>query len=219
MRRSLLTILTVAALAISANAQDVYSSSGQPLNRNKSNVKSDKLIDPQRIVFGGWGNFGIGSGVTNIGITPVLGYRITDGFSAGIGFGYQYLRVKDYFQVPVEILPTGESVWGFKNLNAHFYAPSVWMRHIIWNNIFAHVEYEHNITSYKKYEANVLSDPPFDETNVTESVPCLLVGAGIRQPLGARASIVFMLLYDVLQDPQSPYYQTFAIRAGVNFGF
>lgn len=209
-------VLIVFAGASYAQGGDVYSSTGRPLNKSQKNVKSDKLIDPDRIIVGGWGVFGIGSGVTNIGVTPILGYRITDNFSAGIGFGYQYLHVKNYFLVPVNINTGAEE---YKNLNAHFYSPSVWARHIIWNNIFAHVEYEHNISTYKEYIANVLATPPYETQQVTVSVPSLLAGGGIRQPVGRRSSIVAMVLYDVLQDKRSPYYKTVAIRLGFNFGF
>ncbi len=194
--------------------EEVYSSSGKPLNRTKKNVKDDRLMDPSRIIVGGWGLFGIGSGVTNVGVTPILGYRITDNFSAGIGFGYQYLRVKDYYLVNTSFTTTEG-----RPLNMHIYSPSVWARHIIWNNIFAHAEYEHNISSYKEYINNTLVDPPYETRDVNINVPCLLLGGGLRQPVGERSSFVFMALYDVLQNQYSPYRNTIAIRVGFNFGF
>ncbi|MBW7913480.1 MAG: hypothetical protein H3C54_07240 [Taibaiella sp.] len=197
--------------------EEVYSSSGKPLNRTQKNVKDDRLIDPSRIIVGGWGLFGIGSGVTNLGITPILGYRITDEFSAGIGFGYQYLRIKDYFSVITNPDPLVEER---RSLNAHFYSPSVWTRYVIWNNIFAHAEYEHNISSYKEHTNDFTKFPPPPMTiNKTVSVPCLLLGGGLRQPIGERSSFVFMALYDVLQNVNSPYRNTIAIRVGFNHGF
>ncbi len=216
MKNLIVTILVLSACAGVASAQDVYSSSGKALNRQQTSVKSDKLIDPDRLIFGGWGVFGIGSGVTNLGITPIVGYRITDEFSAGIGFGYQYLRIKDYYSVIVDISTAREEL---KPLNAHFYSPSVWGRYLIWSNIFAHAEYEHNISSYKEYENNLLLTPPYEERKVSVSVPSLLLGGGLRQPVGGRAALVIMALYDVLQDPRSPYYNTFALRVGINVGF
>lgn len=199
---------------------EVYSSTGKPLNKSQKDVKSDRLIDPDRLIIGGWGVFGIGSGVTNIGITPILGYRITDNFSAGIGFGYQYFRFKNYFVYATEIDSFGYPVsFDTANLNAHFYSPSVWMRYLIWNNIFAHTEYEQNISTYREYYNNTLANPPYETRKITVSVPSLLLGGGIRQPVGRRSSIVAMVLYDVIQDERSPYYQTVAIRLGFNFGF
>ncbi len=213
-------IAAIVSLAIAGNIQaqeNVYSSSGKPLNKNKDNVKSDKLIDPSRIIFGGWGLFGIASGVTNVGVTPILGYKISDKFSAGIGFGYQYLRIKDYFSVVVD--PTTARA-ELHPLNAHFYSPSVWGRYVIWNNIFAHVEYEHNISSYKEYTNDFTKyPPPVITKQTTLTVPSVLLGGGIRQPIGDRASMVFMVLYDVLQDINSPYRNTVAIRLGINFGY
>lgn len=215
-----IVIAAIVGLILSGNVQaqdDVYSSSGKPLNKSKDNVKSDKLIDPSRLIFGGWGLFGIASGVTSVGVTPIIGYRITDNFSAGVGFGYQYLRIKDYFSVIVDPATAQAEL---HNLNAHFYSPSIWMRHVVWNNIFAHAEYEHNISSFKEYTNDFTKYPPPPITRKTTStVPCLLLGGGIRQPIGERASMIFMVLYDVLQDANSPYRNTVAIRVGINFGF
>lgn len=215
--KQILTFLLLSLFFVGAASaqEEVYSSSGKPLNRTKKNVKDDRLIDPSRIIVGGWGLFGIGSGVTNVGITPILGYRITENFSAGIGFGYQYLRIKDYF-----LVYTGISSSESRPLNAHFYSPSVWARHVIWSNIFAHAEYEHNISSYKEHTNDFTQYPPPPLTiNKTVNVPCLLLGGGLRQPVGERSSFVFMALYDVLQNVNSPYHNTIAIRVGFNFGF
>lgn len=219
MKQILSTALLGFAFIATVSAQeDVYSSSGRPVNKTEKNVKSDKLIDPDRFIIGGWGLFGVGAGVTNIGITPVLGYRITDNFAAGIGFGYQYLRVKNYNTVIIDVNSGAEE---FRPLTAHIYSPSVWARHIIWNNIFAHVEYEHNIFSQKYFtnDYTQYGTLPVIKVNETINVPCLLVGGGLRQPIGDRSSLIFMLLYDVLQDKNSPYRNTVAIRLGVNFGF
>lgn len=210
-------ILLLSLTQLSAQ-EDVYSSSGKPLNKSQKNIKSDKLIDPDRFIFGGWGLFGIGNGFTNVGITPIFGYRITENFSAGLGFGYQFLRIKDYNTVIVDVNTGAEE---FRPLNAHIYSPSVWARHIIWNNIFAHVEYEHNIFSQTTYtnDFTKYNTLPIIKEKEILGVPAMLLGAGIRQPLGPRASMVFMLLYDVLQDKNSPYRNTVAIRIGFNAGF
>lgn len=219
MRKLLFTALLGIIFTTTVVAQEkVYSSSGKPLNKSEKNVKSDKLIDPSRLIVGGWGMFGIGSGFTNVGITPILGYRITDNFSAGIGFGYQYLRIKEYNTVVIDPNTGAEE---FRPLNAHIYSPSIWARHIIWNNIFAHVEFEQNILSQTTYtnDFTQYGTYPIIKDKQSLSVPCLLVGGGLRQPLGDRSSMIFMLLYDVLQDANSPYRNTVAIRIGFNYGF
>lgn len=49
-----------------------------------------------RIYFGGGGGFSGGSNFLNVGLSPLIGYKVTDDFSAGIQLTYQYVK---YFQV------------------------------------------------------------------------------------------------------------------------
>lgn len=217
MKKLIFTLLVFGCVINFAAAQEVYSSTGRPLNKSQKNVKDEQLVEPSRFIYGGWGLFGMGNGIINVGITPVIGYRITDEFSAGIGLGYQYFRVKDFNTVITDVNTGAEE---FRPLNAHIYSPSVWGRYVIWSNIFAHVEYEQNIFSQRYYDNDFSEYPyPIIKVNETLSVPSLLAGGGLRQPIGDRASLIIMVLYDVLQDKNSPYYNTIAIRFGVNFGF
>lgn len=215
--KKILFILMLGVIGQTAIAQNVYNSSGRPIDTdNRSDERDEpKGFHPSRIIFGGWGVFGIGSGVTNVGITPIVGYRITKDFSAGIGFGYQYLRIKDAF----ELRDPNTFQIEYRPFNAHFYSPSVWARYVIWNNIFAHVEYEQNFTSYKEYENDYTqASAPIISKNTSYKSPSLLLGGGFRQPVSDRTSFVIMGLYDVLQDKYSPY-QGLVIRLGVNVGF
>lgn len=217
--KKIIFILVLGLCAHTGFAQDVYNSSGRPIDSDRSSDRGrngdDGGFNTSKIIVGGWGVFGIGSGVTNIGATPIVGYRITDDFAAGIGFGYQYLRIKDYFQVYDPATYAIE----YRTFNAHFYSPSVWARYLIWNNIFAHVEYEHNFTSYKEYYNDPTQVPSVVvNKNTSYSSPSLLLGGGFRQPVSDRASFVIMGLYDVLQDKLSPY-QGLVLRIGINFGY
>ena len=72
-----------------ASAQEVYTSSGRPANAKKKEEKQ-KGFDISRLVVGGGIGLGFGD-ITSISVSPMVGYRITDNFSAGVGFGYQYL--------------------------------------------------------------------------------------------------------------------------------
>jgi uncharacterized protein (UPF0147 family) len=46
----------------------------------------------------------------------------------------------------------------------------------------------------------------------------LLLGGGYSSSIGRSAGFFISILYDVLQDPNSPYYGQPVIRAGVGFG-
>ena len=194
------------------NAELVYSSSGKPVNaKNNRNKKTG--FDASRIIFGGGLGLGFGS-VTNVSVAPIVGYRITDNFSAGIGMGYQYVRVKDYYPVYDK-----NNTVIYKPYTANIYSPSVWTRYVIWKNIFAHLEYEHNFMSFKEYYNNYSVTLDILDRTVKYNAPSLLLGGGFRQPVSDRVSIVFMGLYDVIQDKYSPYKGTIAFRFGIVAGF
>lgn len=200
-----------------AFAQDdvpMYSSTGKPVRDGKVASRKKTGFDASRIIFGG--GFGLGFGnVTNVNVAPVVGYRITDRFSAGVGMGYQYVRVKDGF--PGLFDENNNLVNKPKTFNA--YAPNVWTRYVLWNNVFAHLEYEHNIITMKRYYNDYSKGTGILSETLKIDAPALLIGGGIRQPVSDRVSILFQAMYDVLQDQNSPYYKTIAFRFGIVAGF
>ena len=196
-------------------AQEVYSSSGRPITDRERAGKQErpKGFDPSRMIFGGGFIFGIGSGYTNLGISPVVGYAITDKFSAGIGLGYQYLKADLGIQDP-----TGTIISTYK-FKTSMYTGGVWARYLVFQNIFVHVQPEINslevMNSNPYFDAN--GNIQIDKKRTT--VPSLLAGIGLRQPISDRVSILAMALYDVLQEPNSPYRNTIDLRIGVAVGF
>jgi len=199
-----------------AYAQDdvpVYSSTGKPVRDGKVAGRKQKGFDASRLIFGGGFGFGFGN-VTNINIAPAVGYRISDRFSAGIGMGYQYVRVKNYYPVFDASYNTV-----YRPFTANVYSPSLWTRYILWNNVFAHIEYEHNFMSFKEYYNNYTVSNDILTRNVNYSAPSILVGGGIRHPISDRVSIIFQGLYDILPDKNSPYRGTIAFRFGILAGF
>ncbi len=221
MRYLILTVLL--CIGLSASAQEIYNSSGKTnaqLKRENARKKAAQKgkFDPSRLVFGGGFIFGLSDGVTDLGISPVVGYRFTDGFTAGVGLSYEYLRIKNAYVV----LDPVTSVEILKPLNAHIYAPNVWARHMIFRNIFAHVEYQHNFVSmndfYNEYDYNQ-GKYVITEKRVTVNQPSLWPGLGIRQPISDRVSIVALGLYNVLEDKYGLFGQRIVFRFGINAGF
>lgn len=181
-------------------AQTVYRSSGKAKYNSKNKKKREQTDFLDHLVFGGGLSLSLGN-YTAISVAPVVGYRITDNFSAGIGLGYQYVRIKDYLPVPSNT--GGANEWW--DLKANVFSTSAWARYIVWNNLFVHAEYEMNFMRFK--------GPGYDRSgtgNIVEitekyQVPCVLVGGGYRTPVGDKASVNFLLLYDAMQDTYSPY--------------
>src|SRR5690606_20367423 len=196
--------LFLAVMSTPAMAQVTYSSSGKPVNEAMA-----KGFDPQRLVFGGGFHFGMGTGYLRAGVSPVLGYRITKNFSAGLGLRYEYLSIKEASYTIDSLTYLVEPF----DLKTHGFAVSLWARHIVWNHIFVHVEPE------------LINQETFHKVNnfridrERKWIPCLLVGAGIRQPISERSSVVLSLLYDLLQEDDSPYRNNLEFRIGFLVGF
>lgn len=214
-----LIIVLLLCMGFNAGAQEVYTSSGKAPGEKRKEIdrrkKNDKgAFDPSRLVVGGTLGFGMGNRVLSFNIAPIVGYRITDKLAAGVGFGYQYYRQSDFF----EIVNYNTNEVFYRDFTASMMSPSVWARYLILDKLFAHVEYEHHFFRFDNYRFNYINNG-VDKFKERLNVPCLLVGAGFRQPLGSNASMYMMGFYDVLQNEYSPYRGSIQPRIGFTVGF
>lgn len=179
-------------MAAGLHAQTIYRSSGKPKYNSKKKKKNEETF-AQKIIVGGGLTLGFGD-YTNIGATPVIGYRITDNLSAGIGIAYQYVHINHYFNIQ-----------DHESLTANLFSASVWARYLVWRNVFVQAEFEQNRMNFKVpgYDPNGSGD--IVEATKTYDAPCVLLGVGYRQPIGDRSSVNFSIHYDVLQSEYSPY--------------
>ncbi|MEQ9006880.1 MAG: hypothetical protein RLP12_03285 [Ekhidna sp.] len=77
----------------------------------------DKFGD--RIYFGGGGGFSSSSNQTNISLSPQVGYKITDRYSAGVGIIYQYVKIKQ--PIDVSLSNYGWSVFNRYQITQQFF--------------------------------------------------------------------------------------------------
>ncbi len=205
-------IIAILVLCLSfdmARAQEVYTSSGRSMRQVQAKKKKeDKKFSPDKIIVGGGIGLSFGT-ITDISITPKVGYRITDNFAAGIGLGYNYFRWKNYYEI--EDIHGNVSYYDYKT---SIYSASVWARYKVWRNLFAHAEYEHNFMSFTEYGYDQQGNGTIEGRKVNYNAGSLLLGAGIQQPVGDRFSVVFMVMYDVLQNEYSPYYKRVVPQIG-----
>ena len=142
------------------------------------------------------GNLGLQFGdITVIDVSPLLGYRLTNRTSAGVGFTYQYFKF-DY---------------GLgREATSNIYGPRIFGRHNINQQLFLHGEFESlNLELYN----------PADDRLEREWVSGLLLGGGYFVPIGRRAGFNLTVLYNVLYDDQrSPYNSPLVVRAGATLG-
>jgi hypothetical protein len=208
MKNVILVLLLFAGISY-ASAQDVYTSSGKPGYHKKT--KKKKGYDPEKLIIGGTLNAGFGGGYANVGVGPLLGYRITDHFSAGVGLGYQYYQEPEYNIDPVD-------PYKVYYIKENIVYPSIWTRYYVYRNFFVSGTFEFDVISLKGPGYDHMGNFTTLKENVTN--PCALIGAGFRQPLGGRVSAYFELIYDVLQGQYSPYPAGSPdIRIGFGAGF
>lgn len=144
------------------------------------------------LVYGGNVQLGFGN-VTNIGIAPMVGYKVTDRFIPGIGLSYNYIKIR---------------YRGYPTQSANIYGGSVFANYFVLDNIFAHAEYE------------VLNGEwePYYQPGQRFNLSSFLVGGGYRESFGGLSSYV-MVLYNVTQSSDSPYSNPLVIRVGMAMGF
>ncbi len=130
------------------------------------------------------GNFGfnISNGLMYAEVSPILGYRINEKLSAGLSAKYLY--------------------WGPTNKNSPFtsfsyYGGGLFSRYRITESILASAEYE--LLNVQDLNPNSSSYGERTFSNV------LLLGAGYSNEITNNVFLQFFLMYDVIDDPNSPY--------------
>ena len=194
MKKSIfLSILTVSLLlSVAANAQyydSTYAQKKQPKQKREKSKDDDSGFNKDKLFFGG--GLGLSFGNPNyFDIAPIVGYKITEKISAGVGITYQYY---DYN-------------YGSYNFSTNVYGGSVFGRYYFTNNLFAHGEIEYlNLADFNNMEKRI-------------GVESVLGGAGYIQRVSDNAGIVAMVLYNFTQSEYSPYASPIIFRLGLNIG-
>jgi len=129
-----------------------------------------------RIFFGG--NFGLSfsTNISYVEVSPLIGYWITDNLAAGTGPVYQYIKYYD------------------DKYNS--FGGRIYTRYIIFRNFFIHAEEQLTVQKY------ILTSPQSsnEESNLIND---LMIGGGLRMPIGQRSSINLMLLYNLTESSLS----------------
>jgi len=147
-----------------------------------------------KVYYGGYANFSFGN-YTIIGFEPLIGYKIVPKLSIGGKLSYEYFKNKNYS-------PTREG---------SNYGIGAFTRLRILRKWYAHVEFSE--MNYKLYDSET------DAKN-RQWISFLYVGGGFSQPITKNTSINAEILWDVLQNKNSPYKTVEPIfNVGIGVGF
>ena len=162
-----------------------------------------------RVSLGGYVSFQVGN-VTGIVVSPEAQVRLVDQLYGGLGLSYQYYWYKNYYwyidRPATEFLNYSASVYGGR-IFLRYYLRSLFTNFI--GNVFAHTEYE-----YLYYTSPIKEDPNgnltdgyrlYSKGKKTMGITSLFVGGGYSQPVGGRAFIDIMILFNLNDTYNSPY--------------
>ena len=160
----------------------------QDINSPSSTPKKKSLWDWNKVYYGGGLGGGIAPALIAIDISPSMGYKITDKFSAGVGLVYNYFENRQY-------KPSSK---------INIYGGSVFTRLFITDFLFAHAELQ------------PLNGPWRGSHFQRFFIYNVWAGGGYRQAAGNNASLMLSILWNLNENiysyPLSPQ-----IRVGVNF--
>jgi len=148
-----------------------------------------------RIYFGG--NLGLQFGtITNVEVSPLVGYRINERLSAGLGISYIYYKI-DFDSGP--------------DFETNIYGGRIFGRYNITEQFFAQAEFESLNLEYVDRDTDRI---------IRDWVPGAFIGGGFFQPIGRNAGFSAMALYNLIYDDEkSPYNDPLVLRIGFSVGF
>lgn len=154
-------------------------------------------IKENKWYYGGSIGFSFWNDYTYIGVYPEVGYKVTPKFSIGGKVGYSYINYNDI------------------DFSTHNYGGSVFTRYRVIPQFYLHGEFV-----YFSYEQQVYNSESRQIETERNWVPYLLLGGGFSQQVGPNVWAYAEVLFDVLQDENSPYqdWDPF-ISFGVGVGF
>lgn len=185
-----LLILLSCAISIAASAQ--YNKNKKSSGGGQSPNSAKGLPLSERIYFGGGGGFntgvnGFGYRYTYISVSPLVGYRITLPWSAGLQVMYSTYK---YPQLNT-------------SLNQYGVAPFTQYR---FGKLFGYAEYQ-------------IINAPNLNNDARANYSRLPIGLGFTQPIGPRAAINAVALYDVLYNKATSVFPSpFVVRVYITAG-
>lgn len=159
---------------------------GQTMNQGST----PKEPFTSRLFFGGGLGLQFGS-ITLIEISPLVGYKVTPKFSIGVSPTYKYYKYNAYYG----------------NVETNVFGGSLFSRYSIFENIFAHVEYE--TLFYNIHE------PSYPTSR--KQFNSFFVGGGYNQNIGGNSAMYILVLWNLNDTPDSPYMNP-VIRVGFSVG-
>lgn len=152
------------------------------------------------------GNFGLAFGdYTFINLSPQIGYRFNRFFAAGAGINFEYYRKKDQITVTEDLI----TKFGLIGLNVF---GRIYPVDFLMLQIQPEANYKFGSITDHDYSTQI----SVKNTERARIVPSFLAGGGVVLPANGGA-FIFSVMFDVLNDADSPYGRKPVVNIGYNF--
>jgi hypothetical protein len=151
----------------------------------------------ENLFYGGYVGLSFGS-VQYVELSPMVGYRFSPDFGAGVGLLYRYREDNRYEP----------------SMSLSDYGGNIFARYYIGSGVFAQAEYDY--TNYE-YVPNSL-----DSGTKRETYSGMLAGLGFSTAVGRGTGVYALVLYDFNysgSNVNNPYNSPVQYRFGVSIGF
>jgi hypothetical protein len=194
----LLFTLTFFTLSLSAqsdrfkkkNKKPEPSKQEEPAKTSSSAAPAKPARWSDNLVYGGGAGLSFGTN-TNVFLSPQVGYKFSDRLIAGIGYMYNYVRIREAFNgVGFERVDFTNQVHG----------PNLFTSYSFLEKAFVGAQFEvlnHDLYTYNFNQGN------FDINN--NWTPVFFLQAGYYVPIGRKGFMQLGLRLNVLHDNDSPY--------------
>ena len=179
-RIAFLSMTLVLALTINVEAQ-------------QSSRKKKKTNFAEHLWFGGGLGLGISGNTFNFGLSPMVGYKFTNNFSAGVRIPLDYTYAK--------LSSSNGTTAVYNNLD---YGAGAFTRYKIFRGIFAHAEYNYLWIKEPVASGNtLLLDPENPNRLLKQSRNLDEFNVGLGYSSGGRVGTEISILYNVLDEATS----------------
>jgi hypothetical protein len=204
MKKLLLLIIMTFSIASYANPSDMFTYSSLVQKKKKKSG-----IDKSRILIGPGLGFGAAYRTFSINISPSVAYCLTNNFHVGSSLGFSYFQAAEDYTNFVTLQPEV-----FKH-KFPAYSFSVFARYLLANFLILNFEPEINNTKFVNEHTINWATGKLIESSQRKFIASVLVGLGYAQRMGEYSYTYFTVNYDIVQNPNTRYYQTLDYRAGI----
>jgi len=163
--------------------------------------KEVQQSEPSKWYYGGTVGFNFWGDYFYLSVNPLVGYQVSPKFSVGGKVHYSYIN---------------DSRSELGDFTSHNYGASIFTRYRPIYQAYLHAEFAY--ASYENPTSFNISTKSWGSERTW--VPFLLLGGGFVQNIGPNASVYAEILFDVIQDENSPYEDwdpIISVGAGIGF--